>query len=165
MTTIHLSMSLSYTAWLRFFQATGLGFMFIPIQTLSYVGVPMEANNDVSGLTNLARNMGGSVGTALVATLLARQAQRHQSYLGAHMTGSSASYLRDMAQMSHHLVTGGLSASGANRAAMLRLYQQLQQQAAMLSYIDIIRFFAFAALCMVPLPFIMRKSHGGAAMH
>ena len=42
MTTIHLSMSLSYAAWLRFFQATGLGFMFIPIQTLSYVGVPME---------------------------------------------------------------------------------------------------------------------------
>jgi MFS transporter, DHA2 family, multidrug resistance protein len=165
MTTIHLSMSLSYAAWLRFFQATGLGFMFIPIQTLSYVGVPMEANNDVSGLTNLARNMGGSVGTALVATLLARQAQRHQSYLGAHMTAGSSSYLRAMTQMSHHLVTGGLSASGANSAAMLRLYQQLQQQAAMLSYIDIIRFFAFAALCMVPLPFIMRKSSGGAAMH
>ena len=165
MTTIHLSMSLSYTAWLRFFQATGLGFMFIPIQTLAYVGVPMEANNDVSGLTNLARNMGGSVGTALVATLLARQAQRHQSYLGAHMTGGSSSYLHAMTQMSHHLVTGGLSASGANSAAMLRLYQQLQQQAAMLSYIDIIRFFAFAALCMVPLPFIMRKSSGGAAMH
>ena len=165
MTTIHLSMSLGYAAWLRFFQATGLGFMFIPIQTLSYVGVPMEANNDVSGLTNLARNMGGSVGTALVATLLARQAQRHQSYLGAHMTGGSSSYLHAMTQMSHHLVTGGLSATGANSAAMLRLYQQLQQQAAMLSYIDIIRFFAFAALCMVPLPFIMRKSSGGAAMH
>jgi MFS transporter, DHA2 family, multidrug resistance protein len=165
MTTIHLSMSLGYAAWLRFFQATGLGFMFIPIQTLSYVGVPMEANNDVSGLTNLARNMGGSVGTALVSTLLARQAQRHQSYLGAHMTGGSSSYLHAMTQMSHHLVTGGLSATGANSAAMLRLYQQLQQQAAMLSYIDIIRFFAFAALCMVPLPFIMRKSSGGAAMH
>lgn len=165
MTTIHLSMSLSNAAWLRFFQATGLGFMFIPIQTLSYVGVPMEANNDVSGLTNLARNMGGSVGTALVATLLARQSQRHQSYLGAHMTGGNSSYLHAMTQMSHHLVTGGLSATGANSAAMLRLYQQLQQQAAMLSYIDIIRFFAFAALCMVPLPFIMRKSSGGAAMH
>jgi DHA2 family multidrug resistance protein len=73
MTSIHLGMSLSYTAWLRFFQAAGLGFLFIPIQTLSYVGVPMENNNDVSGLTNLARNIGGSVGTALVATLLARQ--------------------------------------------------------------------------------------------
>jgi DHA2 family multidrug resistance protein len=139
--------------------------MFIPIQTLSYVGVPMESNNDVSGLTNLARNMGGSVGTALVATLLARQAQRHQSYLGAHMTGGSLPYLRTMTQMSHHLATGGLSASGANSAAMFRLYQQLQSQAAMLSYIDIIRFFAIAALCMVPLPFVMRKSRGGVAVH
>jgi MFS transporter, DHA2 family, multidrug resistance protein len=48
---------------------------------------------------------------------------------------------------------------------MFRLYQQLQQQAAMLSYIDIIRFFAIASLCMVPLPFVMRRSRGGAAMH
>ena len=60
---------------------------------------------------------------------------------------------------------GWLIDSGANTAAMFRLYRQLQQQAAMLSYIDIIRFFAFAALCMVPLPFVMRKSRGGAAMH
>jgi DHA2 family multidrug resistance protein len=165
MTTIHLTMSLSYTAWLRFFQACGLGFMFIPIQTLSYVGVPMEGNNDVSGLTNLARNMGGSVGTALVSTLLARQAQRHQTYLGAHLTGGSSAYLQATTQMSHHMVAGGLSLTGANSGAMLRLYQQLQQQAAILSYIDIIRFFAIAALCMVPLPFIMRKSRGGVAMH
>jgi DHA2 family multidrug resistance protein len=165
MTTIHLSMSLGYTAWLRFFQATGLGFLFIPIQTLSYVGVPMENNNDVSGLTNLARNMGGSVGTAIVATLLARQAQRHQSYLGAHITGGAAPYLRATTQMSQHLVTGGLSVTGAHSAAMFRLYQQLQQQAAMLSYIDIIRFFAIASLCMIPLPFVMRRWKGGVAMH
>ena len=165
MTTIHLTMSLSYAAWLRFFQASGLAFMFIPIQTLSYVGVPMEGNNDVSGLTNLARNMGGSVGTAIVATLLARQAQRHQTYLGAHITGGSSPYLRATTQMSQHLLSGGLSMSGAHSGAMLRLYGQLQSQAAILSYIDIIRFFAIAALCMVPLPFVMRKSRGGAAVH
>jgi MFS transporter, DHA2 family, multidrug resistance protein len=165
MTTIHLSMSLGYTAWLRFFQACGLGFLFIPIQTLSYVGVPMENNNDVSGLTNLARNMGGSVGTAIVSTMLARQAQRHQSYLGAHITGGAAPYLRATTQMAHQLVAGGLSIPGAHSAAMLRLYEQLQRQAAMLSYIDIIRFFAFASLFMIPLPFVMRKSRGGAAMH
>jgi DHA2 family multidrug resistance protein len=109
--------------------------------------------------------MGGSVGTALVATLLARQAQRHQSYLGAHVMAGSSAYLRATTEMSRHLVTGGLSMNGAHSAAMLRLYEQLQSQAAILSYIDIIRFFAFAALCMVPLPFVMRKSRGGAAMH
>jgi hypothetical protein len=62
-------------------------------------------------------------------------------------------------------VTGGLSVTGAHSAAMLRLYEQLQRQAAMLSYIDIIRFFAIASLFMIPLPFVMRKSRGGAAMH
>ena len=123
----------------------------------------MENNNDVSGLTNLARNMGGSVGTAIVSTMLARQAQRHQSYLGAHITGGAAPYLRATAQMGQQLVTGGFSVPGAHSAAMLRLYEQLQRQAAMLSYIDIIRFFAIAALFMVPLPFIMRKSRGGGA--
>jgi DHA2 family multidrug resistance protein len=165
MTSIHLQMSLSYAAWLRFFQATGLAFLFIPIQTLSYVGVPMENNNDVSGLTNLARNMGGSVGTALVATMLARQAQRHQTYLGAHVVAGGSAYLHAAAGLTHRLTTGGMSPAGAGGGAMLRMYQQLQQQAAILSYIDIVRFFAVAALCMVPLPFIMRKSRGGAAMH
>jgi DHA2 family multidrug resistance protein len=49
---------------------------------------------------------------------------------------------------------------------MARLYGQLQSQAAVLSYIDIIRFFAFAALFMIPLPFIMRRpKRGGPAMH
>ena len=167
MTSINLGMSLSYTAWLRFFQASGLGFLFIPIQTLAYVGVPMENNNDVSGLTNLARNIGGSVGTALVATLLARQSQRHQTYLGAHVLPGSSAYLSDSANLAHHLVTGGISAAGSHGAAMARLYGQLQSQAAVLSYIDIIRFFAFAALCMIPLPFIMGrpKRGGGPAMH
>jgi DHA2 family multidrug resistance protein len=167
MTSIQLGMSLSYTAWLRFFQAAGLGFLFIPIQTLSYVGVPMENNNDVSGLTNLARNIGGSVGTALVATLLARQSQRHQTYLGAHVLPGSPAYLGSSTGLAHHLATGGISVAGSQTAAMARLYAQLQSQAAVLSYIDIIRFFAFAALFMIPLPFIMRrpKPGGSATMH
>ena len=97
--------------------------------------------------------------------MLARQAQRHQSYLGAHITGGAAPYLKATTQMGHQLVAGGLSVTGAHSAAMLRLYEQLQRQASMLSYIDIIRFFAIASLCMVPLPFVMRKSRGGAAMH
>ena len=125
----------------------------------------MERNNDVSGLTNLARNMGGSVGTAIVTTMLARQAQRHQTYLGAHISGGAAPYLQATTQMSRQLVAGGFSMTGAHSAAMLRLYEQLQRQASMLSYIDIIRFFAIAALFMIPLPFVMRKSRGGAAMH
>ena len=166
MTTINLGMSFAYAARLRFFQAIGLGFMFIPIQTLAYVGVAKERNNDVSGLTNLARNIGGSVGTALVATLLARQSQRHQTYLGAHSTAGAAPWLRNSSGLEHMLVTRGFASAGAGGASRLRLYEQLQRQAAILSYVDIIELFAFAALCMIPLPFLMKKAKGGSpAMH
>ncbi len=162
MTHLSLTMSLGYAAWLRFFQAAGLGFMFIPIQTLAYVGVPMENNNDVSGLTNLARNIGGSVGTAIVATLLARQSQRHQTYLGAHVVGSAAPYLRGTAALAERLATGGLGAN-AHAGAVARLYGQMQSQAAVLAYVDIIRLFAIAALFMIPLPFLMKRAKPGSA--
>ena len=166
MTHISLEMSAAYAARLRFFQACGLGFLFIPINTLAYTGVPMERNNEVAGLTNLARNIGGSVGTALVTTLLARDSQRHQTYLGAHITGSEAAYRNSIEGMQHRLTAGGFAPAQSNTAAMQQLYRQLGLQANLLSYIDIISFFAFAALCMVPLVFFMKKAKGGqAAMH
>jgi DHA2 family multidrug resistance protein len=166
MTSMDLQMSPGYAAQLRFLQACGLGFLFIPIQTLSYTDVKPQQNNDVSGLTNLARNIGGSVGTALVATLLARQSQRHQTYLGAHVTGAEQIFRTRVASMEHLLMASGYSRSAAHTGAMAQMYRQLGLQSSMLSYLDIVRFFAFAALCMVPLAFFMKKAKGGrAAMH
>jgi hypothetical protein len=89
MLNLNLGASYGYVAWLRVFQAAGLAFLFIPINTLSYNGIPMTKNNDVSGLTNLARNIGGSVGTAFVVTMLARRQQFHQNRLGTWISQSS----------------------------------------------------------------------------
>ncbi len=83
MLNLNLGVSYGYVAMLRVFQAAGLAFLFIPINTLAYVGIPMTKNNDVSGLTNLARNIGGSSGTAFLVTMLARRQQFHQNQLGA----------------------------------------------------------------------------------
>ena len=66
MLTLNLNVSYAYVAWLRVFQASGLAFLFVPISTISFAGIPPGKNNDASGLTNLARNIGGSVGTAPV---------------------------------------------------------------------------------------------------
>ena len=166
MMNMNLEMSAGHAASLRFYQACGLGFLFIPIQTLSYAGVPPEQNNDVSGLTNLARNIGGSVGTAIVTTLLARQSQRHQTYLGANLSGAEQALRNALAGMQGHLSTGGMGAANAPGGAMAQIYRQLTLQANLLSYIDIIEFFAIASLCMVPLVFLMQKTKGGsAAMH
>ena len=83
MHTFSLGSSFKYIMWVRVLQASGLAFLFIPINTISYIGVPREQNNDVSGLTNLARNIGGSTGTAFVATMLTRGAAEARGGDGA----------------------------------------------------------------------------------
>jgi DHA2 family multidrug resistance protein len=167
MRTINLQMSAGYAAELRFFQACGLGFLFIPIQTLSYTDVPPEQNNDVSGLTNLARNIGGSVGTALVTTMLARQSQRHQTYLGANLSGAEQTLRSTMSGIAAQLGNGGgMGGPNSQTGAMSQIYRQMVLQANLLSYVDIIEFFALASVCMVPLVFLMKKTKGGSgAMH
>jgi DHA2 family multidrug resistance protein len=79
----------AYIAWMRIFQASGLAFLFVPINALSYTDVPPQKNNDVSGLMNLARNIGGSSGTSFFVTVLARRSQFHQDRLAMHVNGAS----------------------------------------------------------------------------
>ena len=69
---------------LRAFQSVGLAFLFVPINTLIYEGIPPEKNNQVSGIVNLARNMGGDIGIAFVTTMAARRTQFHQARLTDH---------------------------------------------------------------------------------
>ena len=72
MTNINQQISFGLAVSWRACIALGLPFLFIPINTLCYAGVPQEKNNEVSGLTALSRNVGGSVGISFVTTLLAR---------------------------------------------------------------------------------------------
>ena len=88
---MNLQMSFEHASLMRVYQAFGLGFLFVPIQTMSYADVPMRQNNDVSGLTNLARNVGGTCGTAFLVTMLARLSQRHQTYLTTRVAAGDPS--------------------------------------------------------------------------
>src|SRR5438309_1465197 len=88
MTTFDLNVSFQTVVWARIIQAAGLAFLFVPINTAAYSFLPREKNNAASGLMNLARNIGGSVGISLVTTMLARRAQHHQANLAAHVSGS-----------------------------------------------------------------------------
>ena len=79
---IDLQISFSAALWLRIAQVIGLGFLFVPITLVAYIGIPPEKNNAVAGIVNFMRNMGSSVGTSLVTTLIARRSQFHQARLG-----------------------------------------------------------------------------------
>ena len=119
----------------RMYQMSGLAFIFIPISILSYVGVPLEKNNQISGISNFIRNLGGSVGISMLTTFLARQSQVHQTNLVAHATsanpqfksmlnGSAASMaqvgLGPGARHATGLQPGHGTDSAAGRAAVLR---------------------------------------------
>jgi len=164
MLNLNLDVSYGYVAWLRVFQASGLAFLFVPISTISFAGLPPGKNNDASGLTNLARNIGGSVGTAFLVTVLARRAQYHQSRLGDHLVngspsmlnqaGTMARYLHDKGGMAYSLMQGRAMAEGS-------VMRQLVLHSTMLAYLDVIKCFAVAMAMMVPIVFLMTKVKGG----
>ncbi|MFC5860699.1 DHA2 family efflux MFS transporter permease subunit [Acidicapsa dinghuensis] len=144
------------TEW-RMLQVMALPFIFIPISTLNYVGVPLEKNNQISSLSNFARNIGGSAGTALLTTFIARTSQTHQQSLGAHAVQGSVAYMGYIDRITQLLVMRGLSVAQAGQAAVGEAYRELQLQSTMLSYKNAFVVLAAALFFLAPLPFIMRK--------
>ena len=153
-----LSLDTSFTTvmdW-RMLQVIGLPLVFIPISTLNYVGVPTTKMNQISSLSNFARNLGGSAGTALLTTFLARTAQTHQQQLAAHTGPGSIGYQRYIAAISSAARAGGMNALQSHQTAVAYAYQQMVRQASMLSYKNAFGYLATVILLLTPLPFIMR---------
>jgi DHA2 family multidrug resistance protein len=166
--TMNLGMSFGEVVLLRIYQMTGVAFLFVPIQTMCYVGIPPGKNNNVSGMTNLARNIGGSVGISVVTTLLARRGQVHQNVLAAHTSKFDPAFQSTVAGMAQALRASGVGAAEATQKAYSQLYGAMQAQASMLAYIDTIRVFAVITFLIVPLAFLMRRAKPGTgpgAMH
>jgi len=162
MLELNLGISFGEAVKLRIFQAAGIAFLFVPINTMSYVGVPRNKNNQVSGMVNLARNVGGSVGISIVETLLSQRSQKHQSDLASHLTPTSPAFQSQLGKMTEMLTRAGYSAADASQRAYQMVYNRVQQQAAALAYNDVIFVFAVACAIMVPLAFLMEKNtHAG----
>ncbi|MBE7158053.1 MAG: DHA2 family efflux MFS transporter permease subunit [Rhodospirillales bacterium] len=140
------------TVW-RMLQVIGLPFIFIPISTLNYVGVPRDKSNQISSLSNFARNMGGSAGTALLTTFLARSSQANQFSLGANISAGGyaiTGYIDRFAAVVHNLP------AAVQLTALARVYGELQRQATMLAYKDAFFILAVTVACLSPLVWIMR---------
>jgi len=144
------------TLW-RAYQVMGLSFIFIPISTLNYLGVPRNKNNQISSFSNFARNIGGSVGTALLTTFLERTQQTHISSLSAHVVAGSAQYSHFLDMTRQALERLGQSADSAAQMAIGNAWQTMNLQAQMLSYQNAFWGLSLIIACLVPLPFIMRR--------
>src|SRR5690349_12143767 len=105
---IDLQMSFSAATWLRIAQVVGLGFLFVPITLAAYVGIAPEKNNAVAGMVNFMRNMGSSVGTSLVTTLIARRSQFHQLRLVEHARIDNPNFANRVQGLMEHYAGAGM---------------------------------------------------------
>ena len=164
LTRLDLDVSFGTIVLWRCFQVMGLSFVFIPISTLNYVGVPRDKNNQISSFSNFARNIGGSVGTAMLTTFIVRSQQVHQQVLAANVIQGSAGYANFIDRTKMALMHLGQNADTAARMAVGQAYQTMLRQASMQSYQNAFWVLSVTIACLIPLPFVMRKppKHDGA---
>jgi DHA2 family multidrug resistance protein len=156
---IDLQISFSSATWLRIAQYVPMGFIFIPATMVAYLGLPQEKSNAVAGLINFVRNMGSSVGTSAVTTILARRAQFHQAMLVSNTNLGNPAFRDSAASLTNQLQRVGVGQP--QMQAYSRLYNSMQNQAATLSYIDTFWILGIAAGIMFLLSFLLRKNNPG----
>ena len=158
---IDLQISFAAATWLRVAQVVGLGFLFVPINLASYVGIAPEKNNAVAGIINFMRNMGSSVGTSIVTTLIARRSQFHQMRLVEHARIDNPNFANAARSLTQRFAATGLSQHDASATAYASIYQQVQAQSATLAYVDTFMVLCVASGIMFVLSFFLKKNEPG----
>lgn len=148
----------------RLYQSVGLAFLFIPINTEAFSGIPQQKTNNASALINVARNLGGSVGISIGATLLTRRSQIHHSLLAANISAGNPAYRHTL-----HALTAYFTdrfGAGAPAHALALIGYWVDQQSRLLAYLDTFEFFGGVFLLMLPIVFLMKKAraHGAAPL-
>jgi DHA2 family multidrug resistance protein len=158
MSTLNLEVTPLHVVWPRIVQTLGAGLLWVPINTAAYLYVPRDQTGNASGLFNLIRNEGASIGVATATTLLQRSAQTHQTWLANHVNPLNPLATEALGRLS----ALGQSVSGdpvsAQAQALRMLYGTVQRQAEALAYLDLFRLFAVAMLAVIPLVLLMRRS-------
>jgi len=157
MATFNLDVDFRTAMVARVYQSAGMAFLFVPINVMAFYFVPKEKINNATGIINLARNIGGSVGIAGVVTMLARRAQFHQAVLVSHMTPLDSAYQAMLSGAKQMLVAQGSDPVQAAHQAQGLAYGLLMRHASMLAFLDDFWLMAVATLGMIPLMFLMKK--------
>jgi len=158
--------SFDYFCWVRVYQMVGLPFMFIPINTVAYDGLPPNQTNQASALMNVARNLGGSIGISLANVVLAQRTQFHQSRLVENTVPSSPVFQSTLQQLTKYFTLHGAAAGDAKGQAIGMIGQLVQTQATILAYIDVFHVCAITAAAMIPLVLLLVRRtqiHSGRA--
>jgi DHA2 family multidrug resistance protein len=163
---VNLTIPMNSVAWPCFMQGAGMSCVFVPLMTIGMGTLRNEQMANGSGIFNLMRNLGGSVGIALTNTFVSRGIQSHYSNFIPHVTVYDPVY-RQQTQMLQSGLTPLTGAPQAAHQAEGLLQGILLQQAAAMSYIDIFRWTALMLMLLIPGVFLLKKvaARAGAAVH
>jgi DHA2 family multidrug resistance protein len=165
MTSLMPGASFGYFAWSRVFQMIGLPFLFIPINTVAYSGLPPAKTNQASALINVARNLGGSIGISLANTVLAQRSQFHHLRLAEHVYSSSPAFQHTTNQVAHYFANEGATSVNTQNLAIGWIGQQIASQSTLMAYIDIFWAAAIFVGLMVPLTLLLLRPVPLGAAH
>ena len=154
---VDLQISFASVTWLRIAQYLPMGFIFIPATMVAYLGLPREKSNAVAGLVNFVRNMGASVGTSAVTTILARREQVHQVMLSSHTGMGNPTFQGSATALADQLRRAGVD--HPQLQAYDRIYRTVRDQASALSYIDTFWLLGIATGIMFSLSFLLKKNN------
>jgi DHA2 family multidrug resistance protein len=134
-----------------------MGFIFVPLTTMTLSRLPKREMGNATGIYNLMRSVGGSIGIATITTMLVRGAQAHQNYLSAN-AGVGNPFAGGLVRgLQAKLFSQGADMVTAHQMALGALYRSTQQQAALMAYMDNFRLMAFLALLCVPMLLLVQR--------
>ena len=155
--TFTLGTDYAHYALARAYQGLGYGFFFVPVNVLAYSQLRPEQNNRASSLTNLFRNWGGSFGIAFMTTIAERRQQFHQTNLVSALAASSQQLNNRLTELTNYLASRGFTGPDAATAANGYLYQQLQNQVRLLSFMDCFRVIAWLTFGSAALLLLVQR--------
>jgi len=153
--------------WPNILNGVALGFLFVPLTVTAMGTLRPEQIGNATGLYNLMRNLGGSIGISLVTTLLARRAQVHQAVLVTHVTPYDSVAAQQLQALQNALAVGAGAVTAA-RQALAQIYALVVKQATLLAFVDTFRILALVSLCCIPTVFLLKRARaarGPVAAH
>jgi MFS transporter, DHA2 family, multidrug resistance protein len=156
----HLNVGISFNAaqLLRVAQVVGIPFVFIAVTTAAYFGIPSEKNNQVSGLINFSRNIGGSILISLTGAIVTESGLWHQNQMRKYLTPTDP-YFHNRVNALKDVFTTSAGKGNAEALAQGQIYNQLNQQATTLAYVDVFWILCAAAIIMIGLTFLLDKNN------
>lgn len=145
-----------------------MALVFVPLTTITMDPIPLQSMGFATSIYSLMRNIGSSIGISAVTTMLARRSQFHQSRLIESVNVYSPGLRSTLQSLGSAVGTIGGAATDATRERLALLYGQVQQQAALLSFVELFYGLGIMFLLVTPLVWIMKRPQtaaGGAAVH